>query len=323
MFHDYSFGSFYVLEDQNLSGFCCVHCKTTRHLGSGIDFVRSTIPSTHFMSGLLSKSPMSLRPQKDNFQERNLLYNKQIIKQKNKQKRASTTAMEDSPTMDHQVVLTVPHATCSEHSRVLHGCDRIASDMAARIGEAFMNLGVMPITLLGDVPREVLDLNRPEARDTEMRQRLLDALYQRSVFVVLDIHSYSRNTQKLEWPMYILVNKSHPNASVRLAETIEDTLKPKTRHGLLRTDGSSKNDITHWINENGRHPALTKRKFKAIESVMLEFYEHSSVRVRDEMAAKIAEAVVKRYQQARSEHAGAKHTFDNDPLLTALLREDE
>lgn len=77
------------------------------------------------------------------------------------------------------VVVTAPHATCDAYSSLDHMCDSTAERMARllRADHVFVNT---------DVSRRVLDMNRPESRDTAFR-RAISATPAR---VLIDVHSF-------------------------------------------------------------------------------------------------------------------------------------
>jgi predicted N-formylglutamate amidohydrolase len=86
------------------------------------------------------------------------------------------------------VLITVPHAVCQE-SEYAHQCD-YASSHCAQVLDLSLTKKVRTLTVIGDVWRPILDLNRIESRSSPFRQKITRLLKSGDVSLLLDIHSY-------------------------------------------------------------------------------------------------------------------------------------
>lgn len=93
-----------------------------------------------------------------------------------------------------QVILTVPHAKCPETNESLlnHSCDILS--------EKFGKLLHKKITctksklFIGDINRDVIDLNRKESRNTSFRRNVRNNMTAKSILI--DVHSNEPDSYK-------------------------------------------------------------------------------------------------------------------------------
>ncbi len=84
------------------------------------------------------------------------------------------------------IVITVPHAACLE-SNADHNCDELAPMVARIFSEEIHDV---PFSmLLGNINRNVCDLNREESRDTDFR-KMLRRYFEVEPGFLFDIHSF-------------------------------------------------------------------------------------------------------------------------------------
>jgi hypothetical protein len=102
--------------------------------------------------------------------------------------------IESNPT-GPQIVISVPHAIGMPVTGRMKGHDYIAEEMARKLAE---RLSAVPLYLVvGDIPRDVLDLNRERARwKTNFRHVVRDALKRDPQNTIhLDVHSFRINSK--------------------------------------------------------------------------------------------------------------------------------
>lgn len=94
-------------------------------------------------------------------------------------RKKSLTPVATQAPVQSSVVVTAPHAACATDSPWERTCDRAAERMAQllRADHVFVNT---------DVSRTVLDMNRPESRDTAFRR----AISETPARVLIDVHSF-------------------------------------------------------------------------------------------------------------------------------------
>lgn len=111
------------------------------------------------------------------------------------------------------VVVTVPHAACEQDRPDRRMCDRAAERMAAliRADFAFVNR---------DVPRSVIDMNRPVARDTAFRR----AIAATPARVLIDVHSFPCC---VFGDAHFAIMEPAPTPAVK--KLIDEHLRPMTR----------------------------------------------------------------------------------------------
>jgi hypothetical protein len=148
------------------------------------------------------------------------------------------------------VILTVPHATCPVESvdNNIHPCDTVAHDMAIMIQQALQNISIDSYLIKGDLPRDVLDLNRFESRNsnlTNFRNKIrseINTYYPRAL--VLDIHSYP--LEKYEWANYNMVILDSSNEILSFGRYLRDMiakLDDGEKINCLHVSTSRVNDI--------------------------------------------------------------------------------
>lgn len=96
--------------------------------------------------------------------------------------------------MKDSIIITVPHNVCVPGEEIDHNCDLIAGWVGDKIDKA---LGQYPhIIFYGDINRHNNDLNRPRSRDTTNFRILLRKQLKKQPLLLLDIHSFSKETEK-------------------------------------------------------------------------------------------------------------------------------
>lgn len=102
-----------------------------------------------------------------------------------------------------RVVVTAPHAAClSAKDASEHTCDVVCGQMAAEISQGLSRGEYLPVTLIADVNRMEMDMNRPEARGSEFRNKV-DLALNDAVFL-LDVHSFPQLDVPWEVDLYLL-----------------------------------------------------------------------------------------------------------------------
>lgn len=89
-----------------------------------------------------------------------------------------------------KAIITIPHADCSGKAEG-HRCDFSAERFGDLVYDVFLERGIPASIFRGDVPRDVIDLNRRASRRTRFRRALRKELKQAGFNdVLLDIHSF-------------------------------------------------------------------------------------------------------------------------------------
>lgn len=90
-----------------------------------------------------------------------------------------------------------------------HLCDTGAANMAMYISKALSDLKITNQVLLGDVSRDVCDLNRTPCRDTMYRKRLRETLAKSgNKAYLLDIHSFNEDAEDFIDSEIVLLDES-------------------------------------------------------------------------------------------------------------------
>lgn len=126
------------------------------------------------------------------------------------------------------VILTVPHASCPPVELVdnIHPCDTAAYDIAKMIEKALQNISIDSYLIKGDLPRNIVDLNRLAGRNTDLtsfRNKIRSEIsnyYPRAL--VLDIHSYP--LEKDDWASYNMVILDSSNEIMSLGRYLKTML---------------------------------------------------------------------------------------------------
>jgi hypothetical protein len=85
-----------------------------------------------------------------------------------------------------KIILTVPHATGENDKE--HTYDKIAKDVAVELDKKLKEKGIEVETIIGNIERTDIDLNRPESRDTEFRNKISNAITEDAFLI--DVHSF-------------------------------------------------------------------------------------------------------------------------------------
>lgn len=87
------------------------------------------------------------------------------------------------------VIITVPHAICRDQNDIIrHKCDVVAERVARGLFDRLTDRGHRVLLRIADIPREKVDLNRPEGRYTSYRKDLARD-FPRADFLI-DVHSF-------------------------------------------------------------------------------------------------------------------------------------
>jgi hypothetical protein len=96
--------------------------------------------------------------------------------------------------MSKMIIVTVPHNVCRPGVDVDHNGDIIEGEVGEMVDKA---LGSYPhIIFYGDVNRNDCDLNRAESRFNTQFRRLLRQELKKYPALLLDIHSFSKDSEK-------------------------------------------------------------------------------------------------------------------------------
>ena len=178
--------------------------------------------------------------------------------------------------------MTVPHAQCSAVSHAVHDCDYAATRMATRISTALSSAGVAHQTLVGDINRRAVDLNRRDSRySTEFREhirQLVTTMHTTHNVFTLDIHSYPKHHEwsgRTEYSMvFLYAGGPAPGWVSKLAASIKKTLM---KNITIIDNIGLVNDIQDELHALG---------FKA---VLMEFNESNTIITEEYLAVAVRE----------------------------------
>jgi N-formylglutamate amidohydrolase len=164
-------------------------------------------------------------------------------------------------------VITVPHALCPPDKPTSgqreHPCDSVASRAAEELCRALYSFGLKCVVFRADIPRSLVDMNRPQGRDTPWR-RSVDAFADRkdvTIEAVLDVHSFPATSfagpRGEQFDLIIMTLGAAEPWHLDLTEHASRVSGLRCRHVV----GSQVNDIMASATERG------------IRTVLIEFSE--------------------------------------------------
>lgn len=128
------------------------------------------------------------------------------------------------------VILTVPHAVCLKDG--IAECDEVAFENAVKLSKAFnkKHIQIEHVMLVGNVLRQITDLNRIESAKLPFHKQLNQLLIKENrKLLVLDIHSgYFGDNDFI-----LLVQKKYPKNQSTLIPKIISATKGKIKRGRL------------------------------------------------------------------------------------------
>lgn len=92
------------------------------------------------------------------------------------------------------VILTVPHG-CPSNLGNLRLCDLMAETTAKELHKSLNARNVSTQLFINKIPRQILDHNRIESRQTDWRRQITKAIQTTKQPIVLDIHSFPNHTE--------------------------------------------------------------------------------------------------------------------------------
>lgn len=168
-----------------------------------------------------------------------------------------------------KILLTVPHAVCTNELIQQHFCDPIAEKMAVTLYQKLSKRNFVDLEV-GNVPRPSCDLNRRTCRGTAFRREISRKM--RSFDIVLDIHSYPNDSQYGPWDIVILEDRPF-NENLSSVSLYEYLRSFGVNVGLLL---GKDNDITDECSEKG------------VDAFLIEFNESLDGSYNDYLATLIS-----------------------------------
>jgi hypothetical protein len=129
------------------------------------------------------------------------------------------------------VLLTVPHAICPASRTGPHQCDTGAMFATIRLGYHIVNEGVNVYMHKGDVPRTVIDYNRPESRNTLWQKEIGDFMKRVGMKcgVWIDVHSFPPDSEWSPYQVVLLDYEPYDSATKYLFSTTSKDSKIRMR----------------------------------------------------------------------------------------------
>ena len=169
------------------------------------------------------------------------------------------------------LVITVPHTFhVGFLPREMHATDFSALDAARDLQKAF-SANVVTRVFVGDVPRFLVDLNRPQSRNTQWRRRVTDLLrFLGRRAVQLDVHSFPDDPWTGKEIVVMDTARGH--------EWARDLAKGLRRRGIN----------AYYIRGSPRNDLIQTSEALHVPAVLLEFNEKLASPRRREIAAALA-----------------------------------
>jgi len=153
-----------------------------------------------------------------------------------------------------KIIFTVPHGCLTSLKDCDKNADLIATKTASILAsecEACSEISVH----INQTPREVVDMNRPEARGTPFRE-LIDAEVEDFDVLIFDTHTFPSSVFGW-WNTDIGVFNLPKKRDDELAEFLVQEFK-KSKFRVKKFSGASKNDIVQTVNDLGDDAILVE-----------------------------------------------------------------
>jgi len=172
-------------------------------------------------------------------------------------------------------IFTAPHSTCAFPSIGGYGCEPKTKNLVTQFCNDFKRKGINCESIIGDIHRSEIDLNRTEGRNTAFRKAIDESLERNPDAILFDIHNFPENSKTWRG-LDVVVFDMPPSIDNNLSKKMLNALK---RQGLnvRKAKGTIDNDIVNTAFPNRAllleiNDGISKEKSKKISRAMQDIF---------------------------------------------------